>query len=303
MAKRIQWEEPEALLLFDAYDLIKYYPDKRKEIVSALSINLRRRALDLRIVIDDVYRNNAGINMRLMEVEKILHPEASGLSKTSNLFRDIAELYLKHRRLFLQKLEALDEYRVKMLPELVSFDQYEAIVLLDGYLKQMKSREHKAVTARIVSEKLRTLAKNRGWIFNNAFRSEEGIKGRLNKMDQAFRRDCSQDSSVPQVFLDTVQLYHNDRAKYQNLLERVSALIGNVVVQGDDFMTTKENVENTFFSWMRTHLPENRVNSIERNYKMISLMLLKQKVIKKSIFSITDVKELIRIKKSIPKSL
>ena len=197
MAKRILWEEPEALLLFEAYDLMQAHPEKRREIINAMSINLRRRAFDLQIPVDDVFRNPTGINMRLQEIEKILHPESIGLSNTSALFQSTAEMYSNHRRTFLRKVKALDEYRVKILPEGVGFDIYETVILLDGYLQLVNPGETRAHMSRLISAKLRSLAENRGCVVTEAFRSEGGINGRLNKMDQAFRGIENENSIVP----------------------------------------------------------------------------------------------------------
>lgn len=86
MAKRIPWDEQEALLLLDAYEKITKTPDKKSELTAALSINLRRRATDQGIVIDDVFRNYAGMNMRLSEIDKILHPDNKGLTKPRSCF-------------------------------------------------------------------------------------------------------------------------------------------------------------------------------------------------------------------------
>lgn len=103
MAKRVLWSEEEALLLLDAYDLICKNPMLRSEIVGALSINLRRRATDSGMSIDGVFRNNTGINMRLQEISKLIDPSSAGLTNTSALFRDMVDLFLKHRRTFLKK--------------------------------------------------------------------------------------------------------------------------------------------------------------------------------------------------------
>ena len=100
MSKRILWDEEEAVLLVDTYEQIKKNPEKRSEFVSALSVNLRRRAKDRGMQIDDVFRNTNGINMRLLEIDKILNPSGAGLGNTSKLFREIVDLSTNHRKSF-----------------------------------------------------------------------------------------------------------------------------------------------------------------------------------------------------------
>lgn len=72
------------------------------------------------IVIDDTFRNVAGIGMRISEIDKILRPDIKGLTKTSELFRTTADLYSNHRRTFLKRVHEIEEYRVKLLADLAS---------------------------------------------------------------------------------------------------------------------------------------------------------------------------------------
>lgn len=232
LTKRIPWDEQEALLLFDTYEKIEKYPTKKIAIISALSINLRRRAQDNGITIDDIFRNNSGIGMRISEIDKILHPEKPGLTKTSELFRTTAALYGKHRRSFLKKVQEVEAYRVKILVGLSSFDIYESVVLLDAYLNIEKTGESKAYTARLVSAKLRSLATNRGCVFDEAYRSNVGIMGRLRKMEEAYQSD-SGCADVPQVFSDAISLYRFDRSQYKQYLKKANILIGKIVLPED----------------------------------------------------------------------
>ena len=233
MAKRILWDEEEAILLLDAYDLICKNPVLRSEIVCALSVNLRRRATDKGKRIDDVFRNNTGINMRLQEITKLVDPTSAGLTNTSALFRDTVDLFLKHRRAFLKKVQQVEEYRVKILPDMVGFDLYEATILLDGYLNLSAPGENKAHMARLVSAKLRELATNRGRIITKAYRSPGGVEGRFRKMDMAFAGNIFQGETVPQVFDDVVKIYRNNRKLYKELLQDATRLIGKIVLPED----------------------------------------------------------------------
>ena len=233
MAKRVLWSEEEALLLLDAYDLICKNPMLRSEIVGALSINLRRRATDSGMSIDGVFRNNAGINMRLQEISKLIDPSSAGLTNTSALFRDMVDLFLKHRRTFLKKVQQVEEYRARILPDMVSFDLYEAAVLLDGYLNLSAPGENKAHMARLVSARLRTLAVNRGRIITEAYRSPGGIEGRFRKMDIAFTGNVFPGEVVPQIFDEVVNTYRSNRGRYKELLQEANGLIGKIILPED----------------------------------------------------------------------
>lgn len=240
MVKRIPWDDQEAYLLFDTYEKINRYPEQRSALINALSINLRRRATDNNVEIDEAFRNYAGISMRISEIEKILHPEIKGLTKTSELFRTTADLYQNHRRTFLKNVQAIEEYRVKLLPEMVGFDLFEAVVLLDAYLNLDKPGQTKAHTARLVSAKLRSLAVNRGCIIKAGYRSDAGIQGRIKKMDCAFTGKNADSSDVPQVFLEAINLYRFNRAEYRRTLKKANQLIGKVVLPEDAARIEKE---------------------------------------------------------------
>lgn len=233
LAKRVPWGEQEALLLLDAYDKIQKNSDKRIELANALSINLRRKASEAGEDIDESFRNYAGITMRLSEIDKILHPDNNGLTKTSSLFRSSAELYAKHRRTFLKKVQEVEEYRVKVLSDTVSFDLYESVILLDACLGVGVPGETKAHIARLTSAKLRTLAINRGCVINDAFRSDGGIAGRLRKMEEAFRSIRSDNEDVPQVFVEAVKLYYDHRDEYRRILKYANSLIGKIILPED----------------------------------------------------------------------
>lgn len=233
MARRIPWDEQEALLLFDAYEKVQKYPEKKSALINALSINLRRRASDNNVSADDTFRNYAGISMRLSEVEKILHPDKSGLEKTSELFRTTAELYCGHRRTFLKKVQEVEEYRVKVLSDTVGFDLYESVVLLDACLNISAPGETKAHIARLTSAKLRALAINRGCVINEAFRSDGGIAGRLRKMEEAFQSIRMDSDDVPQIFIEAVKLFYNHRNEYKRILKYANSLIGKIILPED----------------------------------------------------------------------
>ena len=63
MAAWIPWNQSEAILLVDAYFMIKKRTISRKLAVQLVSEELRKKALLSKTKIDDVFRNTNGINM------------------------------------------------------------------------------------------------------------------------------------------------------------------------------------------------------------------------------------------------
>lgn len=88
------WDKYEAALLIEAYWRIKEDRSAKGAIVAELSSSLRKRAS---FEIDDTFRNENGINMRLGELDYLFSSGSIGLKNTSDLFREMVDVYLNNR--------------------------------------------------------------------------------------------------------------------------------------------------------------------------------------------------------------
>ncbi len=88
------WDKYETALLIEAYWKIKADRSQKGTIVAALSSSLRKRAT---FGIDDTFRNENGINMRLGELDFLFSKGCVGLKNTSDLFREMVEMYQSNR--------------------------------------------------------------------------------------------------------------------------------------------------------------------------------------------------------------
>lgn len=86
-----KWDKYEAALLIETYWDIVYGKKSRNEAVSTLSKVLRNRVPSNEI--DDTYRNENGINMRLGEIDCLFNEGKGGLMNTSELFREMVAMY------------------------------------------------------------------------------------------------------------------------------------------------------------------------------------------------------------------
>ena len=66
------------------------------------------------------------------------------------------------------------------------WDIYEAVILLDGYLKTVQKKEPKTHIIKRISNDLRTMAVNRGISIDSVYRNENGISYQLQSMESAF---------------------------------------------------------------------------------------------------------------------
>lgn len=89
-----KWNKYETALLIEAYWKIKADRSQKGAIIAALSSSLREQAS---FEIDDTFRNENGINMRLGELDYLFSSGSIGLKNTSDLFREMVDMYQTNR--------------------------------------------------------------------------------------------------------------------------------------------------------------------------------------------------------------
>ena len=100
MNGKIPWTEYEAILLVDAYLKVKNGEITKSKEVSVSSIILRAYGKETQNSIDDTYRNENEISMRMSEIACLFNNKTGGLSKTSLLFEDTVNLCKTDSRKF-----------------------------------------------------------------------------------------------------------------------------------------------------------------------------------------------------------
>ncbi len=141
MALRILWDRDEALILLDGLLSVLNGEQPRLRAVKAVSEELRKRAVDKGIEIDEVFRNTNGISMQMGVMEYIYTDGEHGLKKSSMppLFQEVVTLYktdrptyeklLKEARQLPEKKSVKDEY-VKWLAGKVTPAQLSEIYMV-----------------------------------------------------------------------------------------------------------------------------------------------------------------------------
>ena len=105
MAIRILWSLEEAIIMLDF--LLKNINGEinRKEAISAVSKELRERAIRNGIEIDYVFRNINGITLQMSCMEYILTDGKCGLAKSVKVFHEAVELYRNNNPAYLRLLK------------------------------------------------------------------------------------------------------------------------------------------------------------------------------------------------------
>lgn len=105
MSVRILWSLEEAIIMLDF--LLKSLNGEleRKDAISAVSKELRERAVKNGIEIDDVFRNINGITLQMSSMENIYTDGKRGLEKPVKVFREAVELYKNNTPEYLRLLK------------------------------------------------------------------------------------------------------------------------------------------------------------------------------------------------------
>lgn len=109
MAIRIEWDEFEIALLIEACEEVLHNGKPKLEVVKTVSSNLRKRAINKSIVIDDVFRNENGIALQMQKMTYLLTHGEKGMSGASKLYADVAELREENPKKFEKILKRAKE--------------------------------------------------------------------------------------------------------------------------------------------------------------------------------------------------
>ena len=109
MVTRIEWDEFEIALLIEACEEILYEGKHKSEIVKSVSSNLRNRAINKHITIDDVFRNENGIALQMQKMTYLLTHGEKGMPGASKLYAEVAQLREKNPKKFEEILKRAKE--------------------------------------------------------------------------------------------------------------------------------------------------------------------------------------------------
>ncbi|MDD7408776.1 MAG: hypothetical protein SOV71_05090 [Anaerovoracaceae bacterium] len=112
MAQRIKWDIYETALLLDGYLRIQS-GEKRKDIISEISVKLRFLGEKRGYFIDDIFRNKNGISMQMGVMENCFTNGNSGY-KSSNppwVFRYVVNMYRSNHSAY-ERLLASAKYMI-----------------------------------------------------------------------------------------------------------------------------------------------------------------------------------------------
>lgn len=142
------WDRYEAALLVEAFWKIENKPKDKENILTELSNNLRKRAVNNGKEIDETFRNINGMKMQVNKVEAYFYPERPHLNKGGSVLLSACEVYKNNRDEFNKILLAAYQQinKDETVKEQASVKQYSiALSEVDfyTYIKETYKLKHK----------------------------------------------------------------------------------------------------------------------------------------------------------------
>lgn len=159
----------------------------------------------------------------------------------------------------------------------------EQAILLCTLIKVLNHELDRKQTIKDVSKQLCELARNKGIANDDKFRNENGIALQMSKLEYVYTNGASGLHVDTGWYFSIVEIYRNNYKKYMELL-------------GETMEASKsDKAENmSFASWLETNYPKQAKRNIF-SLNVLSMLLLKSKVVCSSILQIKDIEEIVSL--------
>lgn len=165
----------------------------------------------------------------------------------------------------------------------IPWDIEEAVLMLDMLLKSIDGKLTRKEAIRQVSEKLRRRAVNRGITIDDIFRNENGITFQMSALEVAYTRRKTKLKQPTKLFVETVNLYRNNRELYEEILKEAE----NVV--------EPTSVQDEFCSYLSMQMPTFQLSDAYLMLSDIESFCLERKILQNKLFETTDLETIKRV--------
>ncbi len=165
----------------------------------------------------------------------------------------------------------------------IPWDIEEAVLMLDMLLKSIDGKLTRKEAIRQVSEKLRRRAVNRGITIDDIFRNENGITFQMSALEVAYTGRKTKLKQPTKLFVETVNLYRNNRELYEEILKEAE----NVV--------EPTSVQDEFCSYLSMQMPTFQLSDAYLMLSDIESFCLERKILQNKLFETTDLETIKRV--------
>lgn len=170
------------------------------------------------------------------------------------------------------------------------FTEYEAVLLLDAYLRTVSGDASRRDAVKDCSDALRRMATNKGIEIEDAYRNIGGISFQLASMESAYRGETITKPAT-KLFSETVSMYRNDRKKYEGLLKEAKLMADG-----------KHNGEAAFMSWLSNKVSPAQLSELYMVFQEIEQQAKRAKIVNKSLYENVDIAVFKKIRSNIEQS-
>lgn len=166
-----------------------------------------------------------------------------------------------------------------------NWNQYEAVVLLEGFLDVLSDNYSRNEVIDRVSHDLRMMAINQGYEIDDIFRNKNGIRFQISSMESAY---LGYTVAIPasRLFTETVALYRNSPSEYEKMRKEAREMIDG-------------NNEKKFMDYLSSQVSHAQFVELSSLFTDIEAFCLKLHVLKKPLFETTDFETIKRVQKTI----
>ena len=165
------------------------------------------------------------------------------------------------------------------------WDQYEAVVLLEGFLDILSNNFSRNEVIDRVSHDLRTMAINQGYEIDDVFRNKNGITFQIKSMESAYLGYTVM-KPASRLFTETVALYRNSQSEYEKMRKEAREMM-------------EGNKEKKFMDYLASQVSRALFVELSSFYPDIEAFCLKLHVLTKPLFETTDFETIKRVQKTI----
>lgn len=163
------------------------------------------------------------------------------------------------------------------------WDKYEAIILLEAFIRVKEGVLERKKAILEVSRILRMKAQNEGFEMDNIFRNEAGITFQMYSMESAVL-GYTVKKPASKLFLEIVELRSNDREQYNILL-----------IEAKRMINTENSVEEKLNSWVSDQMSSEKIADFYSALRGVNIFCRSRKIINGNIWNITDLDVLMKV--------
>ncbi len=196
------------------------------------------------------------------------------------------------------------------MPKQDPWNEYEAVILLDSYLKTLDGRMSQKEAIRCTSETLRAIAVNSGKEIDDIYRNIAGITFQMKSMESAYLGYTLM-KPASKLFQDVVKLWKENREEYMGYYRKALIKAGkqkaSEIEQRGRYKKAHESLdtktsEDNFYKWLSAKVSTKQMAELYVSYSQLNEIFLDKKTLEKPLLETDDISILSFIRRTIEKN-